>query len=187
MTNRSWSQRYLFVRTWIWIGKLVMILGYEYWGRWHRFGKTYLICIIAHLQKNHLTPPLCSYWHSLSEGGHEWRLKVLACDQEHRTPPITTPTTTTSAFNDTNSRKGIKTPFKKFWWSCYLYSPLTTCYQYAVDCKYCTVCVQTVCHRCQSAWGTVETGFVYFQHLKWTAQQWQKIFFFDQTGTIWKN
>ena len=29
---------------------------YEYWGRWHSFGKTYLICIIAQVLKNCFIP-----------------------------------------------------------------------------------------------------------------------------------
>ena len=38
---------------------------YEYWGRWHSFGKTYLICIIAQILENCVHTP---YWHSVRGG-----------------------------------------------------------------------------------------------------------------------
>ena len=53
---------------------------YEYWGRWHSFGKTYLICIITQVLENcfHTT-----YWHSVSEGGSvnsswKWRPVIMS-------------------------------------------------------------------------------------------------------------
>ena len=52
---------------------------------------------------------------------------------------------------------------------CHLSSPLTICYKYTVDGKYCTLCLTVT--WCQSAWGTMETGFVYFQLLKWAVHQ----------------
>ena len=39
---------------------------------------------------------------------------------------------------------GLNPWSKKFRWSCHLCSPLTTCYQYVVYCKYCVLCVQIV-------------------------------------------
>ena len=42
---------------------------YEYWGSWHSFGKTYLICIIVRFLKIVFMP---LYWHFVSvsmEGG----------------------------------------------------------------------------------------------------------------------
>ena len=50
------------------------------WGRWHSFGKTYLICIIAQVLENCFHTP---YWHSVSEGGSvssswEWRPVIMS-------------------------------------------------------------------------------------------------------------
>ena len=42
------------------------------------------------------------------------------------------------------AEKRLKHNFKKFCWGFHLYYPLTTCYQYAVDGKYCTLCFQIV-------------------------------------------
>ena len=39
---------------------------------------------------------------------------------------------------------GRRLKFKNICWGRYLHSPLTTCYQYAVDGKYCTLCVQII-------------------------------------------
>ena len=53
---------------------------YEYWGRWHSFDKTDLICIIAQVLENCFHIP---YWHSVSEGGSvnsswKWRPVIMS-------------------------------------------------------------------------------------------------------------
>ena len=56
---------------------------YEYWGRWHSFGKTYLICIIAQVLENCFHTP---YWHSVSEGGgvnSSWKWRPVIMSPAH--------------------------------------------------------------------------------------------------------
>ena len=74
----------------------------------------------------------------------------------------------------------------------------TWAYCHTVDGKYCTLCVQIVwvlhgANLYQSAWGTMETSFVYFQILKWAVHQGcvyqhsnDKNYFLDQIDTISK-
>ena len=95
---------------------------YEYWGRWHSFGKTYLIYIIAQVLWK-------SFWYPLT--GilcQRWAVWVAAeivdlWSGALHTPTATT-TTNTSAFNDTSRHiQGTKTVFNKFCCSCRLHSP----------------------------------------------------------------
>ena len=79
---------------------------------------------------------------------------MLACDQKQCTRPAITLTTTTSAFNDTNSRKWVKTPIYFFYWCCHLYYPLNTCCQDAVLLMVRTVlCVSWVSGCCMAPIG----------------------------------
>ena len=53
---------------------------YQYWGGWHSFGKTYLICIIAQVLENCFRTP---YPHSVSVGGSvssswKWRPVIMS-------------------------------------------------------------------------------------------------------------
>ena len=97
----------------------------EYWGRWHNFDNTYLICIIAQVLKNYFDTP---HRHSVSGGNGEWQLKAETRDQEFCTQPTTTATTNTSVFNDRNRHIWDKTEFNKFYWGCHHHSPINyTC------------------------------------------------------------
>ena len=56
---------------------------YEYWGRGHSFGKTYLICIIAQVLEHYSDTP---YWHFVSEWGrvnNSWKWKPVIKSPAH--------------------------------------------------------------------------------------------------------
>ena len=111
-----------------------------------------------------MTTPLCSYWHSLSEGGDKKQLKVLAGDQEYRSPPTTTTTTNISAFNDTNSRTGIKNPYlKRFVWVVISIPHwlLVTITLFLVTTVLC-VCATFRLSCCRLEWGAIKNSFVKF-------------------------
>ena len=106
---------------------------YEYWGRWHSFGKTYLICIIAQLLKKCFDTTSAQCLAFCVRGRSRVAVETAGLWSG---APTTTSTTTTDVFNDTNNRKAIK-PLKweGFFLCCHLYFPLTVCYRYAVDGK----------------------------------------------------
>ena len=76
-------------------------------GQVTQFCKTCLICIKAQV----IIVQLLAF---CVRGRSGIAAEALACDQEHRTPPATTPTSTTTASDDTNRRMGTKPRFKNF-------------------------------------------------------------------------
>ena len=135
---------------------------YEYWGRWHNFCKTYLICILAQVLEINLIP---YYWHFVSEGGSvssSCKWKPVIRSPAHNPILLQLPIRLHSM--TLADIQGIKTEFNTFCCGCHLHSSLTTL---ATSTLLLVSTVQDV-GRCQLAWGTMETRFVYFLIVKWT-------------------
>ena len=113
---------------------------YEYWGRWHSFGKTYLICIIAQAIENCFSTLLLAIcvrgrWWVAAESGDLW--------SGAHTQPSTIRTTNTSAFNDTSRHDVDKNWIPQVMLGFSSSFPINyTCYQFTAVGKYCTLCGQ---------------------------------------------
>ena len=103
---------------------------YEYWGRWHSFGKPYLNCIIAqdflNCFGNTIVQILAFYvrgrsWVAAGSAG-------LWSEAPHTTHFYPLPLLLVHSMTLTAER-GLKPQFKKFCWGCHLFFPLTTFYQ----------------------------------------------------------
>ena len=97
---------------------------YEYWGRWHNFCKTYLICILAQVLEIILIP---YYWHFVSEGGSvssSCKWKPVIRSPAHNPILLQLPIRLHSM--TLADIQGIKTEFNTFCCGCHLHSSLTT-------------------------------------------------------------
>ena len=98
---------------------------------------------------------------------HKIAAEMLACDQEHHTLPTTTPTSTTSAFNDINGREGIENPNFISFVGAVIFIPLyplltSTLLLVGSVLQYFVCSDGLTVGWWQLAWDTVETSFVYF-------------------------
>ena len=126
-------------------------------GRWHSFGKTYLICIIAQVLENCFHTP---YWHSVSEGGSvssSWKWWPVIMSPAHNPLLLQLPILLHSMtladiyiyiwIGDKNWIQQVLVGLSSSF-------PINyTGYHYTAVGKCCTLCVQTV-EWCQKSWFT---------------------------------